>query len=145
MTPLLLCIIQCLIYLYTVSYTVNGLFFCTVHIFFFPVLRGHMFRRYPSSVIESMWPWVFTSVIREALDPTKGCPREGLDRVGGNSFLFLGLTLLGLGLKSLVMLEGTARLSKDSLCHLGDTCVRSISETSRQLDIWERKGRWLNY
>ena len=33
------------------------------------------------------------------------------------------------------MLEGTARLSKDSLCCLGDMCVRSISETSRQLDI----------
>lgn len=55
-----------------------------------------MFRPYPSGVIESTWSWVFMSGIREALDPTKGCPREDLDRVGGNSFLFLGLTLLGM-------------------------------------------------
>lgn len=63
------------------------------------VLWGHRFRPYPSGVTESRRPWIFVAIIREALDPAEGCPREDLGKAEGHPFVFLGLALLGLHLE----------------------------------------------
>lgn len=103
------------------SYIVNGHFFAQCPSFC-PVLRGRRLTPYPSGVTESTWPWVFMLIIREALNPTKGCPREDLGEEE-TPFSFWTLLSWTWALKSLVMLEGTARLRKDSLCCMGVMCV----------------------
>ena len=99
MTPLLLCIILCLIYLYTVSYTVNGLFFLHSAHFFLPCPEGPYVQTVP---FQCHWKHVALGIhvsYQGGSGLYKGLPQGGL-RHGWRKLLpLLGPYSLGPGLE----------------------------------------------
>lgn len=99
------------------------------------VLWGRRFRPYSSGVTESRWPWIFVSIIRQALGLAKRCPRD-LGKGEGQSFLFLDLALLGLGFEEANYVLGYDQSEGYIVCATWELCVCQIhSRDSRWFDI----------